>query len=341
MQHRAFISYVRENTDKIDRLCRQLTESGASVWLDRTDIAPGVRWKDAIRREIRNGAFFVACFSKESTEKRRSYMNEELSLAVDELRLRPMEQVWFIPVILNDCEIPGRTIGGGQQLSDIHYLDLSIDWEGGVKQLLEVIAPLDDRLKSLYAAAGQALSQMIRKSKNVIKSGEFTIGFTGNFGCGISALLRQMEGFSERVDRMDRSPVVLDGIEVHRIDGVGRVMDIRTSNTELFHTCLNEEVDVLVFVIGADSRVHERDIEAILNVSNDLPCLVVISKWDLANEIRDSRLCKTVEQQTGRPVVIYSREHEFKRSWLLMNNILVDLATNYSRRKNRFWHLFD
>ncbi|MEO8630128.1 MAG: TIR domain-containing protein [Betaproteobacteria bacterium] len=327
----AFISYVRENAEQVDRLCKRLTESGATVWLDRADIRPGVRWRNAVKSAITNGAFFVACFSQASVAKSRSYMNEELSLAIDELRLRPMDRAWFIPLKLNKCTIPDRAIGGGQQLSDIHYIDLSRDWDAGIQLLVEVLVPLEQKLINLYSAASEALAESIRRSNLRRKTDEFTIGFTGNFGVGISELLRHMNGFRDRIDRHDRSPIAQDGVEAHWIDGVGRILDIRldirTENRSRLRETLSREVDLLVFVLAASSRIHARDLEAIQAVPERLPCLVVISKWDLADEPRDTRLCETVEGQTDRPVVLFSRE--FTRSWHLMNQMLVDLGALY------------
>ena len=83
---RVFISYVRENQEEVDRLCDELTQHGVRVWLDRNDITPGTRWRQAIRRAIHDGAFFIACFSKEYNERDENYMNEELVLAIERLR---------------------------------------------------------------------------------------------------------------------------------------------------------------------------------------------------------------------------------------------------------------
>ena len=112
--NKVFISYVRENIKIVDRLCQELRSHGIEVWLDRNDIAPGARWKREIRQAIQQGAFFIACFSKEYYERDRAYMNEELIIAIEELRLRPIDQAWFIPVKLNECEIPDLDIGGGK-----------------------------------------------------------------------------------------------------------------------------------------------------------------------------------------------------------------------------------
>ena len=60
-----FISYVRENQKQVDRLCHDLESHGVNVWLDRNDIKPGARWKNAIRKAIRQDDFFIACFLDE------------------------------------------------------------------------------------------------------------------------------------------------------------------------------------------------------------------------------------------------------------------------------------
>jgi hypothetical protein len=95
----AFISYVRENSDVVDRLAEHLRVNGVEVWLDRDDIMPGEYWKNAIDKAIQNGAYFVACFSKELNERAETYMHGELRLAINRLRNMPRHRVWFIPLL--------------------------------------------------------------------------------------------------------------------------------------------------------------------------------------------------------------------------------------------------
>ena len=139
--NRVFISYIRENIEIVDRLYQELVSHGIQVWLDRNDIDPGSRWEQAIRRAIQQGAFFIACFSKEYNARDKTYMNEELTLAIDELRQRPTDQIWFIPVKLNDCEIPDRSIGGGETLRVFQYVNLYEDWDGSIQRILKVVQP--------------------------------------------------------------------------------------------------------------------------------------------------------------------------------------------------------
>ncbi|HKR06026.1 MAG TPA: TIR domain-containing protein, partial [Bacteroidia bacterium] len=96
-----FISYLKEDYNHIKRIIKKLELSGINVWLDK-DMLPGVDWKLAIKRAIEDGVYFIACFSS-TLEKRRnnkSYMSEELHIAIEQLRKMPEDIIWFIPVKL-------------------------------------------------------------------------------------------------------------------------------------------------------------------------------------------------------------------------------------------------
>ena len=134
-----FISYVSKNIEIVDQFYQELKSHSIQVWRDREDIAPGLRWKREIRRAIQQGAFFIACFSKEYDESAKTYVNEELTIAIEELRQRPIDQAWFIPVKLNECEIPDRDIGGGETLGDLHYIKLYENWESNLQHIVEII----------------------------------------------------------------------------------------------------------------------------------------------------------------------------------------------------------
>ncbi|HXD32964.1 MAG TPA: TIR domain-containing protein [Pyrinomonadaceae bacterium] len=138
-----FISYVHDDKDLVDQLANDLRALGVEVWLDRERIRPGERWKDAIRQAIGKGAFFLCCFSAHYESREKSYMNEELTLAIDELRQYSAERTWFIPVLVSRCEIPSRSIGAGETVRDLQWVDLYTDWSRGVHQIASVI--LDQR----------------------------------------------------------------------------------------------------------------------------------------------------------------------------------------------------
>ena len=166
MQH-VFISYIGENEKTVDNIYQELKSHGIKVWLDRHDLAPGVRWKREIRQAIQQGFFFIACFSKEYHERDKTYMIEELTIAIDELRQRPANRVWFIPVKLNKCEIPDIDIGLGETLRDLQYVSLYKDWNAGIHSIVKVIQPESPEQTEIEA---KLYYQIVHERLKVIES---------------------------------------------------------------------------------------------------------------------------------------------------------------------------
>lgn len=136
---RVFISYVREDKELIDKLAADLASNAVEAWIDRRQLLPGYRWQDAIRRAIGEGDFFIACFSSAYNARSKTYMNEELILAIEELRKRSSDRVWFIPIRLSPCQIPDRSIGAGETVNSLQSVDLFDNWEEGISRILKVV----------------------------------------------------------------------------------------------------------------------------------------------------------------------------------------------------------
>ncbi|MER8501572.1 toll/interleukin-1 receptor domain-containing protein [Mesorhizobium sp. M0145] len=136
----SFISYVRNDEALVNYIANILEKNAVPYWRDKNDIAPGSRWKDSIRRAIEGGSYYVAMFSKNWQNREVTYANEELVLAIDQLRLRPANRTWFIPVKLDDCEIPDRSIGAGETLRDLQIIDFAKDgWKIGLGKFLRAL----------------------------------------------------------------------------------------------------------------------------------------------------------------------------------------------------------
>lgn len=138
MRH-VFISYCHENKDLVDRLCHTLISKGVDIWIDWDNLEPGIPWRQAIQKAIQHGDFFIACFSKEYNVRDTSFMKEELSIAIEILQQNPFDRIWFIPVKLNDCQIPDIKIGEGRTLQELQYVNLYENWETGVQQILNIM----------------------------------------------------------------------------------------------------------------------------------------------------------------------------------------------------------
>jgi hypothetical protein len=124
-QGHVFMSYRHEDSAKADWLQSALEAAGVRVWRDTADVWPGDDWRLAIRRAIADEALvFLACFSAQSIRREKSWQNDELKLAVEQMRLRPPDTQWLIPVRFDNGEIPDIDLGGGRTLRSIQHSDL-------------------------------------------------------------------------------------------------------------------------------------------------------------------------------------------------------------------------
>jgi hypothetical protein len=175
LKRQVFISYVKDNSTQIDILCDSFTKNNMEYWRDKKDIDPGKFWKEAIKVAINNGAFFLACFSKESIERKETYMNEELLEAIEIFRTKKYDSGWFIPIKLSQCEIPSIPIGAGRTLNDIHYLFFYDDWDTELNRLIDIIKREDDST-SLNDNSNEYFEKqyIYRGLKSLIESGSGT-----------------------------------------------------------------------------------------------------------------------------------------------------------------------
>jgi hypothetical protein len=120
----AFISHAPEDAAAVDRLHAELESAGIPVWRDLS-MLPGDDWQATIRRAITDDALvFLAGFSSRSLLSGPSRQNEEIALAIEQLRARPPGELWLIPVRFDDCRIPDWDIGGGRTLRSLRAADL-------------------------------------------------------------------------------------------------------------------------------------------------------------------------------------------------------------------------
>lgn len=121
----AFISYCPDDAVHADRLQRAFTVAGIPVWRDTAALWPGDDKRLIIRSAIADRALaFVACFSRLSLARTTGSHNEELGIALDQLRQRLPGEPWLIPVRFDDCVVPDLDIGFGRTLASLATADL-------------------------------------------------------------------------------------------------------------------------------------------------------------------------------------------------------------------------
>ena len=145
---RVFIAYVEEDLRRTKKLYAALEQNGFRPWLDKKKLMPGQNWPRAIETAIQTSDFFIACFSRRSTCKRGSF-HSELRYALTCAARVPLDEIFFIPVRLDSCTVPGRIS------KRIQYVDLFPDWEVGVRKVIAVMkVQQDTRKKKRLPLAG-------------------------------------------------------------------------------------------------------------------------------------------------------------------------------------------
>lgn len=107
MAQDVFISYSRADLPFVERLNAFLMNVGISTWFDRLSLLPGQRWEDVIDDEIPRSRTFLTCLSKTAMDK-RGYFHIEQNLASEAALRVPPEELFILPVLLGNCEIPRK-----------------------------------------------------------------------------------------------------------------------------------------------------------------------------------------------------------------------------------------
>jgi hypothetical protein len=116
-----FISYSSKNRDFALKLADKL-ERFYKVWIDREGIEGGQEWEKAIERALKECGVFVVLVSLDSNES--DWVARETILAERLNKTR-------IPLLLNG-DLPLR-------LLNLHYIDFRGDFEGGLRDLYEIL----------------------------------------------------------------------------------------------------------------------------------------------------------------------------------------------------------
>jgi hypothetical protein len=127
---RVFLAYAQEDATEVKKLYAALQRAGFDPWMDKEKLLPGQNWPRAIERAIELADYFVGCFSRRSVSK-RGHFQSELAYALDASTKVPQEQMFFVPVRLDNCEMP-RLI-----TDTTHYVDLFPNWNQGMKKLVK------------------------------------------------------------------------------------------------------------------------------------------------------------------------------------------------------------
>jgi hypothetical protein len=100
--------------------------------MDRRKLLPGQNWPRRIEEAIASSDFFVACFSCSSVNKRGTFQ-AEIRHALERARHVLLDEVFLIPVRLDDCRVPPRI------QRETQYVDLFPGWDAGFARIVRII----------------------------------------------------------------------------------------------------------------------------------------------------------------------------------------------------------
>jgi hypothetical protein len=129
---RVFIAYATEDMATAERLFRVLQAREYAPWLDRRKLLPGQNWPRRIEDAIANADFFIPCFSSNSIKKRGGFQ-AEVRYALDCASRLPIDDVFVVPVRLDDCRVPARI------QRETQYVDIFPDFDAGVERVIATI----------------------------------------------------------------------------------------------------------------------------------------------------------------------------------------------------------
>ncbi len=122
-----FLSHSSKNDDMVTKIHDEIeAATGEDVWVDHRDLKAGDRWQPLIDEALAKCTHMLVILSHESVKSAEVEAEWRDALLRNKL---------LLPVIIDDLEltaIPSR-------LRTIQPVNLTKDWDGGIKQLVEVI----------------------------------------------------------------------------------------------------------------------------------------------------------------------------------------------------------
>ena len=137
---RIFLNYAPDDVLLVKDLYQKLLVEGFRPWMD-TDLLPGEKREISIRRAIRNSDFILICLSHRSIGK-RGRLQKEIRLALDICQEMLDEDIYLIPVRLEECDLP-------ENLRNFEKVDLFAS-DGWARLVKAIRKGMEFRISSEY-----------------------------------------------------------------------------------------------------------------------------------------------------------------------------------------------
>jgi len=131
-----FLSYAHEDIGMAKRIYQDLKRYGLDVWFDNESLLPGQDWENEIEKAIETSKYFLVLPSSKGMSE-RGYVHKEIRLALNFFDKCPEDDIYMIPVRLDDCQPAHRRI------KKINWINLfpESEYQNGLKKILQVVSP--------------------------------------------------------------------------------------------------------------------------------------------------------------------------------------------------------
>ncbi len=100
-----FLSYASTDRELVLPIHAELERVGLNVWIDHKRLLPGQNWDFEINKALSNADLIILFLSKNAVS-RRGYLQREVKYAIDKMKEKLDDDVFIIPVKLDDCDVP-------------------------------------------------------------------------------------------------------------------------------------------------------------------------------------------------------------------------------------------
>ena len=100
-----FLCYAKEDISHVRDVYEKLKIADITPWFDEVNILPGHNWNIQIKKAMEKTDFALIFLSKQSVKK-QGYVNKEIKWALDRQAEKTEEDIFLIPVKIDDCDLP-------------------------------------------------------------------------------------------------------------------------------------------------------------------------------------------------------------------------------------------
>ncbi|MBO9656597.1 MAG: TIR domain-containing protein [Agrobacterium tumefaciens] len=201
-EQNVFLSYTSGDRDRVEPIADRLAASGIDAWIDVKRLKAGQNWDFEIRRALERAVVIVVFISNKSVTK-RGYVQREIRLGLEKAEEKLADDIYLIPVLLDDDVIVPN------QIKDLQFLRASD--ESFEQNLIDAIKHQFERIGStIEGLQGEA---EIRWQYYSLK--EFRDGLPG-----MEIDLRLIRFISERYPLLHQAGEVIKGDMLQSLMGM-------------------------------------------------------------------------------------------------------------------------